>query len=187
MFGKGKKEEQDVTFDTSEFEKKELDEIERVNQMLEASEVIKVVARQSRIMPGGSVVTPNIIFATNRRIIKRDPTSLGLRSHVDSIPYSQINKVHLEKGMFTSEIKMDIGQYAADDNDQVISAIPKKKAEEIVSTINEFLRGAQDMSNMQPTVAKIEDDDPLVLLKKRLAKGEISAEEYVNLKKVLED
>jgi len=37
-----------------------------------------------------------------------------------------------------------------------------------------------------PTVIKT-DDDPLVLLKKRLAKGEISAEEYVNLKKILED
>ena len=186
MFGK-KKDEPEIVFDTSEFEKKELDEIERVKQMLEASEVIKVVARQSRIMPGGSVVTPNIIFATNRRIIKRDPTSLGLRSHVDSIPYSQINKVHLEKGMFTSEIKMDIGQYAADDNDQVISAIPKKKAEAIVATINEFLRGAQDMGNQNPAVSKTEDDDPLILLKKRLAKGEISAEEYVNLKKILED
>jgi len=186
MFGK-KKEESAVTLDTSEFDDKEKSEIERVKQMLEASEVIKVVARQSRIMPGGSVVTPNIIFATNRRIIKRDPTSLGLRSHVDSIPYSQINKVHLEKGMFTSEIKMDIGQYAADDNDQVISAIPKKKAEAIVSTINEFLRGAQDMSNQNTTVTPTKDEDPLVTLKKRLAKGEISAEEYVNLKKILED
>jgi len=186
MFGKGKKEESAITLDTSEFDEKEKSEIERVKQMLEASEVIKVVARQSRIMPGGSVVTPNIIFATNRRIIKRDPTTMGLRSHVDSIPYSQINKVHLEKGMFTSEIKMDIGQYAADDNDQVISAIPKKKAEAIVSTINEFLRGAQDMGNQNTTVTKT-DDDPLVLLKKRLARGEISAEEYVNLKKILED
>ena len=89
--------------------------------------------------------------------------------------------------MFTSDINMDFGQYAADDNDQVISAIPKKKAEQIVSTINEYLRGAQDMGNQNPTVIKTEDDDPLVLLKKRLAKGEISAEEYVDLKKILED
>ena len=108
MFGKNKK-ESELSLDLSEFEKKDIDEINRVKQMLEASEVIKVIARQSRIMPGGSIVTPNIIFATNKRIIKRDPTSLGLRSHVDSIPYSQINKVHLEKGLFTSEIKMDIG------------------------------------------------------------------------------
>jgi len=181
------KNESDLTLDLSEFEKKDIDEIERVKKMLEASEVIKVVARQSRIMPGGSIVTPNIILATNKRIIKRDSTALGLRSHVDSIPYSQINKVHLEKGVFTSEIEMNIGQYEADDNKQVIQAIPKKKAEDIVSTINEFIRGAQDTSNLQSTTIKKDDEDPLVLLKKRLAKGEISAEEYVELKKVLEE
>ena len=66
MFGKKKEElEQEYGFDISEFDEKEQDEIKRVKQMLEASEVIKVVARQSRIMPGGSVVTPNIIFATS--------------------------------------------------------------------------------------------------------------------------
>ena len=188
LFGKHKKEEQEESsLDLSEFEKKDIDEIERVKKMLEASEIIKVVARQSRIMPGGSIVTPNIILATNKRIIKRDPTALGLRSHIDSIPYSQINKVHLEKGVFTSEIEMDIGQYEADDNKQVIQAIPKKKAEDIVSTINEYIRSAQDTSNLQPTIVKTEDDDPLVLLKKRLAKGEITPEESVNLKKVLEE
>ena len=191
MFGKKKDEPvQELGFDITEFEEKERDEIESVRQMLEASEIIKVVAKQSRVMPGGSVVIPNIIFATNKRIIKRDPTTLGLRSHVDSIPYSQINKVHLEKGMFTSEIKMDIGQYESDDNDQVISAIPKKKAEAIVSTINEFLRAAQDMSLMKqesPRPTEVKDEDSLVTLKKRLAKGEITAEEYVNLKKVLEE
>ena len=190
MFGKKKDEPvQELGFDITEFEEKERIEIESVRQMLEASEIIKVVARQSRVMPGGSVVTPNIIFATNKRIIKRDPTSLGLRSHVDSIPYSQINKVHLEKGMFTSEIEMDIGQYESDDNKQVISAIPKKKAEAIVSTINEFLRGAQDMSSMIQEVSRtvVKDDDPLILLKKRLVKGEITAEEYVNLKNILEE
>jgi len=42
------------------------------------------------------------------------------------------------------------------------------------------------VSNQNPAVVKT-DDDPMILLKKRLAKGEISAEEYVNLKKILED
>lgn len=110
MLGRKKKEEQETVFDISEFDKKERSEIERVKQMLEAAEVIKTVARQSRIMPGGSLVTPNIIFATNKRLILRDPTTLGLRAGIESIPYSQINKVHLEKGAFTSELVIDVGQ-----------------------------------------------------------------------------
>lgn len=173
-----------MQIDLSEFDEKEQDEINRVKKVLEPSEKIKVVARQSRIMPGGSLVTPNIIFATNKRLIIRDPSSLGIRSHVDSIPYSQINKVHLEKGVFTSEIVMDVGQYESGDNKQVIQAIPKKKAEEILSTINQFLRSSQDIGELKSAAQK-DDDDPITLLKKRYAKGEITKEEFDKIKEDL--
>jgi len=185
MFGRKKDPEHEYAFDISEFDKKEQSEIKRVKQMLEAAEVIKTVARQSRIMPGGSIVTPNIIFATNRRLIIKDPSMLGLRAGVDSISYSQINKVHLKKGALTSELKFDIGQYASDDNMEVIPAIPKKKATEIMSIINAYIRDAQD--NIPNTVQPPQkDDDPLKILKVRFAKGEISKEEYDEMKSALE-
>ncbi len=185
MFGRNKEEEKTLGFDISEFEKKDQEEIKRVEQMLEAAEIIKTVARQSRIMPGGSLVTPNIIFATNKRLIIRDPTTLGLRSGIESIPYSQINKVHLEKGAFTSELVMQVGQYETGDNKQKIPAIPKKKAAEILSIINECVRSAQDFTTHAPPT-QVQDDDPLMILKKRLAKGEITKEEYDDLKSALE-
>ncbi len=184
MFGKKKDEEREYSFDLSEFSEKEQDEIKRVKTLLEVSEIIKTVARQSRIMPGGSIITPNIIFATNKRLILRNPNTLGLRAGVESIPYSQINKVHLDKGAFTSELVMDVGQYQSGDNKQTISAIPKKKAAEILSIINEHVRNSQDQSNV--TVQEKVEDDPLVMLKKRLVKGEISVEEYAKLKSTLE-
>ena len=185
MFGK-KKEEKTLGFDISEFEEKEQEEIKRVQQMLEAAEKIKIVARQSRIRPGGSLVTPNIIFATDKRIIIRDPSTLGLRSGVESIPFSQINKVHLEKGAFSSELVLDVGQYEGD-NAQKIPSIPKKKAEKILSIIHEYIRGAQDFRGQgNPPQEQKTDDDPLMILKKRLAKGEITKEEYDDLKSALE-
>ena len=182
-----KEEGQEYSFDISEFNEKEQSEIERVKTMLEAAEVIKIVARQSRIMPGGSLVTPNIIFATNRRVIIRDPTTLGLRAGVDSIPYSQINKVHLKKGALTSELKLDIGQYESEDNREVIPAIPKKKASKILGIINEYIRESQHFhGGATITNEEKKDDDPLTILKKRLAKGEITKEEYADLKSALE-
>ena len=184
MFGRNKEEEKTLGFDMSEFEKKDQEEIKRVEQILEAAEIIKTVARQSRIMPGGSLVTPNIIFATNKRLIIRDPTTLGLRAGIESIPYSQINKVHLEKGAFTSELVMEVGQYETGDNKQKIPAIPKKKAAEILSIINEFVRSAQDFTTHAPP--SVQDDDPLMILRKRLAKGEVTKEEYDDLKSALE-
>ena len=187
MFGKKKdtESEPELAFDISDFEKKDQTEIERIKQILEAAEVIKTVARQSKVMPGGSIVTPNIIFATDKRLIIRDPTALGLRAGVDSIPYSQINKVKLQKGAFTSEIKVDVGKFEGD-NEKKIQAIPKKKASEIVGIINEYVRRSQDINITVPTVTQKEEEDPLKVLKVRFAKGEITKEEYEEMKSVLE-
>lgn len=186
MFGRKKTEEKEYSLDLSDFSKKERSEVERVKQMLEAAEVIKTVARQSRIMPGGSIITPNIIFATDRRLIIRDPTTLGLRAGVESIPYSQINKVHLQKGAFTSELVMNVGQFETGDNKQKIPAIPKKKAAEILAIINEHVRGSQDFTTHVPPPAQNNDEDALTILKKRFVKGEISKEEFEEMKKTLE-
>ena len=187
MFGRKKNqdEEQELALDLSKFEKKYQSEIERIKQILEVSEIIKTVARQSKVMPGGSMVTPNIIFATNKRLIIRDPTALGLRAGVDSIPYSQINKVKLQKGAFTSEIVVDVGKFEGD-NKKKIQAIPKQKASEIVGIINEFVRKSQDINSSTPTIIQKDEEDPLTILKKRYAKGEISKEEYEEMKSILD-
>jgi len=126
MFGH-KKEDSELAFDISKFDSSEQDEINRIKTFLEAAEVIKAVARQSKFMPGGKLITPRTIIATNKRIIIRDPNALGLRADVDSIPYSQINNIKLEKGAFTSEIRILSGQFENDEQG-FIPAIPKKKA-----------------------------------------------------------
>lgn len=186
MFGK-KEDEPQLAFDISKFDKDEQNEIERIKKFLEASEIIKAVARQSKFMPGGQIVTPKTIFATDKRVLIRDPNTLGIKSDIDSVSYSQVNAIKLKKGAFTSQITIESGQF--ENNNEVIPAIPKKKAENIMGIINQHIREAQQFHGFEASQVqqKTTDDDPLVLLKKRLVKGEISAEEYVNLKKILED
>ena len=65
--------------------------------MLNPNEEVFVVARQSRLKPGGSKFTPNIVYATDRRIIMRDPSMLGLREEVVDIPYDLISALDLKK------------------------------------------------------------------------------------------
>jgi len=57
------KEEPELAFDIDDFDSKEQDEINRIKWFLEAAEVIKAVARQSKFMPGGKLITPRTIFA----------------------------------------------------------------------------------------------------------------------------
>jgi Bacterial PH domain len=64
--------------------------------MLNANEVF-VVARQSRLKPGST----NIVYATDRRIIIRDPR---LREEIVDIPYDLIISVRLDKGIFSFSV-----------------------------------------------------------------------------------
>ena len=186
MFGKKKEDESQLAFDLSEFDKDEQNEIERIKKFLESTEIIKAVARQSKFMPGGKMVTPRTIFATDKRILIRDPNALGIRSDIESVPYTQVNTVKVKKGALTSEITIESGQFENDS--EFIPAIPKKKAEKIMGIINQHLREAQQFHGYStpPTNEQKTEEDPLLILKRRLAKGEITKEEYEDLKSILE-
>ena len=79
-----------LTTDAAITDKDDLDEINKIRHMLNPNEEVFVVARQSRLKPGGSKLTPNVVFATDRRIIIRDPSMLGLREDIVDIPYDMI-------------------------------------------------------------------------------------------------
>src|SRR5438067_10647051 len=148
----GKKgEEQQQPFITNITDKEDLEEINKISHMLNPNEEVFVVARQSRLKPGGSKFTPNIVYATDRRIIIRDPSMLGLREEVVDIPYDLISSVRLDKGVFSSSViftapglrstgrlglieKMSGTGFGANE-DAVITAIPKDKAEDLVEVI----------------------------------------------------
>lgn len=64
-----------------------LQEIKKIREMLNPNEEVLVVELQSRVRPGGSAVTPNIIYATNKRTIIRDPYMLEIKENIVDIPY----------------------------------------------------------------------------------------------------
>jgi len=127
----------------------DLDDISKISEMLNPDEKVLLVARQSRIKPGGSHLTPNIIYATDRRIIIRDPYMLGIKENVVDIPYDIITSIKLEKGLLSSTIRfkalglmsstklgmMDSIVDGEDDQGGIIEAIPKDKAEDLLEII----------------------------------------------------
>jgi hypothetical protein len=153
-FGFGRKEETHYTTDITD--KEDLEEIKEISDMLNPNEEVLVVARQSRLKPGGSAFTPNIVFGTERRIIIKDPTMLGLRENVVDIPYYMISSVRIDKSIFSSNIifrapglissgrrgKLDKIMEGYENNsglgegqDGIITAIPKNKAEDLLEVI----------------------------------------------------
>src|ERR671919_68902 len=135
-------------------DKSDLEEITKIREMLNPDEKVLLVARQSRIRPGGSLHTPNIIYATDRRIIIRDPYMLGIKENVVDIPYDIITSLKLEKGLLSSTIRfkapglmssnklgmMDSIVEGEDDPTGIIEAIPKDKAEDLLEIIRSGMK-----------------------------------------------
>jgi len=174
--------------------------------MLNLNEDVLVVARQSRIKPGGSAVTPNIIFATNKRIIIKDPYMMGIKENIVDIPYDVITSVKLEKGLLSSTIRFEapaligskrlgmIDGIVSGENDHqgVIEAIPKRKAEDVVQVIRSGLHNTNvDINEARPNLHEPPNTvrssiaDESTKLAKLKQDGIISEEEFARLKSEL--
>lgn len=135
---------------------KDLKEIGKIHEMLTPGENVIVVARQPRMLPGGSYIMPNIIYATNMRIIIGDPHMSNFKDNIVEIPYDDITSVKLEKALFSSSaIKFEapalvnskslgmIHGIVGGENhyEKILDAIPTAKAEDLMEVIH---------SGMQP-------------------------------------
>jgi hypothetical protein len=134
----------------------DLEDISKVTEMLNPDEKVLLVARQSRIKPGGSLHTPNTIYATDRRIIIRDPYMLGIKENVVDIPYDIVTSVKLEKGLLSSTLRfkapglmsstklgmMDSIIDGEDDQGGIIEAIPKDKAQDLLEIIRSGMQSS---------------------------------------------
>src|SRR5688500_11326939 len=127
----------------------DLNDIRKIRDVLNPDENVIIVARQSRILPGGSYVTPNTIYATEKRLIIRDPYLLGIKENLIDIPYDVITSIKLEKGLFSSTIRFEapalVGSkklgmihgiiHGNNESEGMIRAIPKVKALDLIEVI----------------------------------------------------
>jgi len=157
-------------------DEQKIDEIIKIAERLDEDEQVLMVIRQTKnpLKPGSSLITPDIIFATTKKIIIRNPSAFGLRQNIEIYPYEKIVDIKLEKGMFSSSISINV---PGSIYDGYIDAIRKDDAENLLKIVYKRMK---EKKNSSP------DDDPLTILKKRFAKGEISKEEYEEMKLVLE-
>lgn len=188
----------------------DLQEIKKIREMLNPDEEVLVVARQSRVRPGGSAVTPNIIYATNKRIIIRDPYMMGIKENITDIPYDVITSVKLDKGLLSSTIRFEAPALVGskrlgmidgivggeNDHEGMIEAIPKRKAEDVVQVIRSGMHHTgynqdetQTVSHHQSSDINYQSSiaDELTKLGKLKEQGIITEKEFAKLKKDLLD
>ena len=193
MFGK-KNNKDERHHDTEITDKKALKEIEKIADRLDDDEAVLEVAKQGRMNPGGAITTPNTIFATDRRLIIRNPTMLGARQNVEYFDYDKITNIKLEKGIFSSTIVLSypgMDKLAGlltwgREDDGEIDGIPKDKAENILQIVrNAIVEAKKESQKPVQVVQQTSTADELAKLAKLKEDGILSDKEFDKMKKDL--
>ena len=193
MFGK-KNNKDERHHDTEITDKKALKEIEKIADRLDDDEAVLEVAKQGRMNPGGAITTPNTIFATDKRLIIRNPTMLGARQNVEYFDYDKITNIKLEKGIFSSTIVLSypgMDKLAGlltwgREDDGEIDGIPKDKAENILQIVrNAIVEAKKESQKPVQVVQQTSTADELAKLAKLKEDGILSDKEFDKMKKDL--
>jgi len=190
----------------------ELSEIEKVKEFLDPDETVHIVAKQTRRKPGGAIMlAPNSIIVSNKRLIITNPSMAGLRKSIQDFPYDKIVGIKLQKGIFTSTIDITtagmgsqgkpghFGNRWGKGEDNAIDGIEKNKGDEIVKFVRTKMeeikntnqqaanqQAANQQAANQQAASNPTTEDPLTLLKKRFVMGEITKEEFEEMKQILD-
>ena len=190
----------------------DMGEIRRIQDVLNPDENVIMVARQSRILPGGSYITPNIIYSTDKRLIIRNPYMLGIKENVIDIPYDVVTSIKLEKGLLSSTVRFEapalVGSkklgmihgiiHGNNDHEGVIQAIPKSKAADLIEVIRfgmhqKRIEGPDNIEKENFPASALKSSqhagysiaDELTKLMKLKEQGVLNEEEFDHIKKDL--
>jgi hypothetical protein len=155
-----------------------------IKKMLLTDEQVIAVVRQSRLK---AAVTPDSIIVTNQRIIRCSPSALGLRKEIEDYRYEDIANVKLDKGILFATIT---AKRRFMSEDLVLDKLSKGQADYISRVIQENLRRISSAPTSPVTADQqtppTSPEDPLQVLKLRFARGEITKEQFEEMKRALE-
>jgi len=167
--------------------------VTKSDMILNEGEEVLLVANQKRIVPGGSLATPDSIYVTNRRVISRNPRWLGMKKDIIDFMYRDLANVELHEGVWSSEIELT----PRFNSEKVrLPAIPKDVAKKVFHMIRRGLNGEfgygvvgiDGQISVQPQPQQKPPDDAITKLErvtKLREKGMLSEEELQELRKKL--
>jgi hypothetical protein len=155
-----------------------------VKKMLLTNEQVIAVIKQSRLK---AAITPDSIVVTDQRIIKYSPSNLGLRKEIEDYRYEDIANLKIDKGIHFATIAVK-RRFMSED--LILDKLVKDQADYICRFIQENLRRISSAPTSPVTAGQeippTSPENPLQVLKLRFARGEITKEQFEEMKRVLE-
>jgi len=155
-----------------------------IKKMLLADEQVMAVIKQSRLK---AAITPDSIIITNQRIIRYSPSSLGLHKEIEDYRYEDMANLKIDKGILFATITVK-RRFMSED--LILDNLPEGQVDYVFRLIQENLRRMGNATTSPVTTNQqtplTSSEDPLQVLKLRFARGEITKEQFEEMKKVLE-
>jgi len=155
-----------------------------IKKMLLADEQARAVIKQSRLK---AAITPDSIIITSQRIIRYSPSTLGLHKEIEDYRYEDIANLKIDKGILFATITVK-RRFMSED--LILDNLPKGQVDYVSRLIQENLRRMSSApaslvtTNQQTPLTSPED--PFQVLKLRFARGEITKEQFEEMKRALE-
>ena len=171
------------SYHTTISDTRKLAEIEKIADRLEPEEEVLLVTRQTKnpLKSGHSMFTPNTVIVTDRKIILRDPSALGLRQNLESFRFDSIVDLKLERGVFSASISVNVAGLGF----SRIDAISKDDAEQILRIYQEAVRRQRGMKQLADGEQAGSISDELAKLANLRQQEVISNEEFQEMKRAL--
>jgi hypothetical protein len=155
-----------------------------IKKMLLADEQVIAIIKQSRLK---AAITPDSIIITNQRIIRYSPSTLGLRKEIEDYRYEDIANLRINKGILFATIT---ARRRFMSEDLILDKLLKGRADYISRVIQENLRRMGSATTYPVTTNQQtppgSPEDPFQVLKLRFARGEITKEQFEEMKRMLE-
>jgi hypothetical protein len=155
-----------------------------IKKMLLADEQVMALIKQSRLK---AAVTPDSIIITNHRIIRYSPSALGLHKEIEDYRYEDIANLKIDKGIAFATVTVK-RRFMSED--LILDNLPRGQADYISRVIQENLRRMSGATTSPVTTNQrtslTSPEEPLQVLKLRFARGEITKEQFEEMKRALE-
>jgi hypothetical protein len=155
-----------------------------IKKTLLTDEQVMAVIKQSRLK---AAITPDSIIITNQRIIRCSPSALGLHKEIEDYRYEDIANLKIDKGILFATITVK-RRFMSED--LILDNLPRGQADYISRVIQENLRRMSSATTSLVTTNRqaslTSPEDPFQVLKLRFARGEITKEQFEEMKRALE-
>lgn len=155
-----------------------------IKKMLLADEEVFAVVRQSRLK---AAFTPDSIIVTNHRIIRCSPSRLGLHHDIEDFRYEDVANLKIDRGILFSNI---IIKRRFMSEDLILDNLRTNQVDYLSRVVGENISRVSAIQPPQyapPQRTSISSsEDPLQILRMRFAKGELTQEQFEEMKNQLE-